>query len=465
MQTNTLAITGQQLEEDQKRGITPPFLQYFPSRQRRTSCLQLPFYFHISAAKFEPTQEPQVDEMEFENQTTTRTAYIPPTDTSFTRPDFIPFTVPYLCADAPYDYKPGGFRDFPERRGWILYGEPGKPDMTTFARLDGADVSLMAAETVAFLQAWFFFGVLAEASSIYGLDVDVESEFVSNSKDGKVISTELLNGLTKRWLEAALMQDDWKDRHSRVRELCDYLKCRMFNLRGDNWSIKARRCTYEECRALLSIEIVFRALLLVLVRSGEYGATIIEPFLKTNFFDYQLKLWIKSRWALLKQGWCESELRILASLNRELPYGFFGTALKRQRMDHSNCGQFRCMADQINEDTYQTVHVEPGCECGLASADVDELCSTLSRGRVPIIMVSDDLQLRVVEDHQFVAISHVCKYNSISGAGNSSKFWPPVASKVSQFHSVVPSPIPVSVRNGCHERWVWKPLKLSLIVS
>ncbi|KAF8543718.1 hypothetical protein BDD12DRAFT_801867 [Trichophaea hybrida] len=42
------------------------------------------------------------------------------------------------------------------------------------------------------------------------------------------------------------MRDDWKKRHYQIYELCEYLKCRMFDLRGDYGSTKARRCTYEE---------------------------------------------------------------------------------------------------------------------------------------------------------------------------------------------------------------------------
>jgi hypothetical protein len=35
------------------------------------------------------------------------------------QPEFIPFTAPYMCAAAPYDYL--GFWDYPERMGWKVH--------------------------------------------------------------------------------------------------------------------------------------------------------------------------------------------------------------------------------------------------------------------------------------------------------------------------------------------------------
>jgi hypothetical protein len=333
-----------------------------------------------------------------------------------TQPDFIPFTVPYICLDAPYDYLPGGFYDFPERQGWILYGEPENPDAAKFHRLDSTNNEPLYAEKVEFLQAWFFFGVLAEVSSITGLAIDVAAEFVSVSEDEdvRIISTGPINGLVERWLTAAAGQENWKNRLSRIHELSKYVKCRMFSFRNGNWTAQSRLGWDAETKVLLSIEIVFRALLLVLARSGYYQATMLEPLLQTKCFDYHLRLWRRS-WPLLRnQGYCPSEMKILARLNRELPYSFFLQTLNLRRinMNHSTCGEFRCMADQIDEDTYCTVHVDPECACGDASPNVDEICSLLSLGKVPLILVSENLIPRVVSNHPFVAISHVCKFLS-----------------------------------------------------
>jgi len=329
-----------------------------------------------------------------------------------TRPDFIPITAPYVCVRAPYDYIPGGFYDFPARQGWMLYGEPGNPDAAKFCRLDSADSSLMIAEKIEFLQAWFFFGVLAEVSSISGLAINIEAEFVSafDQEDGRIVSTAPINGLAERWLTAAWRHDDWNARLCRMHGLCGYVKCRMIDLRGEDWTVRSHLGWDVETKVLLSIEIVFRALLLALARSGDYNATMLEPLMKTKCFNYQLRLWSLARRVLRIKGWCQSEQRILAALNRELPYSYFLTTLNRHKMDHYACGDFRCMADQINEDTYRTLHVDSECKCEYASLCVNQLCSALSQGKIPVVIVSDDLKLRVTTDQPYVAISHVCKY-------------------------------------------------------
>ncbi|KDQ13629.1 hypothetical protein BOTBODRAFT_188355 [Botryobasidium botryosum FD-172 SS1] len=328
-----------------------------------------------------------------------------------TRPDFIPFTLRYLCADVPYDYKPGGFRDFPERQGWVLYGESGKPELSKFALLDSTDASLKLAEKVALLQAWMFFGALSEASSIFGLEIDIDGEFISDTKGGKVVSTAPLNGLIARWLQAAGTQERREDCCSNIRELCRYLEPRIFNLRDEDNHV--RLFSYDECEAMLSIEMAYRVLLLSLVRSGVYDAAAIRPLLKDKFFDYQLKLHRRGWNSLRKQGWCHSEMKML-SAHRELPYAFFAATLKRHPLEHEECDEFQCTADQINEDTYKTMHTDPGCVCRFISVDVDEICSVLSRGRIPAILVSETLELKIVEDHSFVAISHVWSH----GMGN-----------------------------------------------
>ncbi|THV03970.1 hypothetical protein K435DRAFT_714955 [Dendrothele bispora CBS 962.96] len=340
---------------------------------------------------------------------TTRMQPFVPDQNQISRPDFIPLKLCYLCTDVPYDYKPGGFRDFPERQGWIIYGESGEPKMSKFTLRDGSDASLKLAEKVALLQAWMFVGVIAEASSIYGLKIDVEDEFISTTKEGRtVVVTALLNGLAERWIQAAAgTQEGLEDRCPRIRALCQYLEPRIFDLRDPD--VKIRLFTYDEAEALFSVELAYRVLLLSLTRSGMYDTPSIRPLLKAKFFDHQLRLHLGGSRRMRKQGWCQSEIRLVSrSLNRELPYAFLAATLERHSLDHWECGDFRCNADQINENMYSSAHVDPWCSgsCESVGVDVDALCSILSRDQVPVISVSQNLDVKVVESRSFVAISH-----------------------------------------------------------
>ncbi|KAK7447052.1 hypothetical protein VKT23_014263 [Stygiomarasmius scandens] len=132
------------------------------------------------------------------------------------RPEFIPFSVPYLCISEPCDGK--DFWTYPERCGWNINVQDqqchvfcppgyckhgiGPADVvlpSILSRSDGTPV--LASDKVAFLQAWLFFGALNEVSSLCGLEIDIAAEFIV---DGQSISTENLNGLPGRWFEAAI---------------------------------------------------------------------------------------------------------------------------------------------------------------------------------------------------------------------------------------------------------------------
>lgn len=332
-----------------------------------------------------------------------------------TRCDFIPFSAPYICSDAPYDYIPDGFHDFPRRRGWFLHGELGNPKAAQFYRLIPSDKPIrdLISESLRFYQAWLFFGFLAEVSSIAGLKIDVEAEFLSSSAgtQDKIISMGQINGLAERWLSSAFDdRSQWKSRLSRVYALCEHVKCRMLQLRGENWTLQSTLGWDVETKVLLSIEIAYRAVLLALARSGEYRTTQLRPLMETKCFAYHLRLWRRALNVLRQKNWCSSERRTLAVLDRELPYSFFLTTLRRVHMDHYDCGEFMCMADQVDEGNYQAVHVEAGCRCEYAAVDVEQVCAILSQGKVPLVSVSPNLQLQVVTDRPYVAISHVCAF-------------------------------------------------------
>lgn len=238
--------------------------------------------------------------------TTDSTAPIPDN-----RPDFVLLTVPYLCVAAPYDYHELGFWDFPERAGWMLDARGYRNNFANELiwdleeldreytcrqrkipeeisskrpfdslklkcyRIDGGHASL--SEQIAFLQAWLFFGVLAEVSSICGLSLDLETEFLvtNDAEDGaKVVSTAALNGLSRRWLEAAgaqgqgPVQTGQPNRTARmirvVRHAMSMQTRYVRPMKKESQSL----LSYPQCMVLLSIRTAFRAVLLTLAMSG-----------------------------------------------------------------------------------------------------------------------------------------------------------------------------------------------------
>lgn len=100
---------------------------------------------------------------------------------------------------------------------------------------------------------------------------------------------------------------------------------------------------------------------------------------------------------------------------------FFATTLEwgqGRKGDHRFCTPRMCRADNVNEAEYKTRHVvaeekeeEEGCVYEFVEIDGHQLAAVLRQGRIPRIAVTlgEAIQLRVVSEGPYVAISHVCR--------------------------------------------------------
>ncbi|KAK0486458.1 hypothetical protein IW261DRAFT_1455601, partial [Armillaria novae-zelandiae] len=360
------------------------------------------------------------------------------------RPHFIAFSVPYLCRLVPYDYDPQGFWDFPERKGWMLDGKgehrkfpneivwdlhdldsqyacrrrsipeemlarrPQDSLTVKCYRTDGSVSTL--AEEVAFLQAWLFFGVIAEVSSICGLcGSSIETRCVNFVQDGpSMVSTSVLDDLQA-------------DRIARILNVVKHVMSlqTVISTYGDPKKAETRALAYSECRILLSIRLAFRAVLLTLLKSRRCDMSEIRFLMNP-----QIQQSFPARWDELKDfaskelvasSWCRSECKLLERMDGT--YNFFATRVPRWPMDHSRCNDFMCLADQVNEEHYVQAHVGPQCRCESVVLDPEKLRSILEKGKVPRVFIEDDDKLTVSEGHHYVAISHVWSH----GLGNPSE--------------------------------------------
>ncbi|KAF9456350.1 hypothetical protein BDZ94DRAFT_1292900 [Collybia nuda] len=88
----------------------------------------------------------------------------------------------------------------------------------------------------------------------------------------------------------------------------------------------------------------------------------------------------------------------------------FASLLSRPRIrDHSGCGDILCNAYQTDETIYTTKHVEDGCECNFVGVSTSILIDALSKDKVPKIVITEYLELKVVSGHDYpyIAVSHV----------------------------------------------------------
>jgi hypothetical protein len=82
--------------------------------------------------------------------------------------------------------------------------------------------------------------------------------------------------------------------------------------------------------------------------------------------------------------------------------------------DHSKCPSIKCTANNINFNTYETVHTT-SCEgCQHVPVNVDDVVKCIKNGGIPLIALVENskgrLEAKIVErttKHQYVAISHV----------------------------------------------------------
>ncbi|KAK0437971.1 uncharacterized protein EV420DRAFT_153676 [Desarmillaria tabescens] len=354
------------------------------------------------------------------------------------RPEFIPFTIPYLCMSKPYDGK--DFWSYPERCGWIVDAKdtqchvlcppgaciddmdmeelPKDTQLQIFSRSDGSVV--VASDKIAFLQAWLFFGVLTEVSDLCGLDIDLATEFFL--EDGSV-STARLNGLPGRWFEAAVMSGRAGDKvlMERILTIARHSHLMLSEERSDDEYTLTFDYSYAECRVFLSLEILVRTVgLHLLLHTYMPGFTTTEeegwgrnrikrsldwpPWYRRRPNEGLAQLGLLARDKLEEQGWCASELDLLA--HDEMA---FASLLSRPRIrDHSSCGDFICHAYQTEESTYRTRHVDDECSCDFVGLDTDSLIAVLSQNKVPKLVITDELELEVVSenDYPYIALSH-----------------------------------------------------------
>ncbi|KAK7435781.1 hypothetical protein VKT23_019479 [Stygiomarasmius scandens] len=359
------------------------------------------------------------------------------------RPEFTPFTVPYLCVSKPYDGK--NFWTYPEHCGWVVHAKdthchilcpPGicyhglygpeirdiaqdrrlRPPRAMLSRSDGKPV--LASDKVVFLQAWLFFGLLTEVSNLCGLQIDLGAEFVV---DDGLLSTAKLNGLPGRWYRAAIQTHRAGDkklmelilsiaRHSRLMLFEELIEAntRMFEY------------TYAECRVLHSLDILIRItglhLLLHMYTPGftsmpEEGWDMYRVEKSLEYSEgvpelegmHQLSNFAQDD--LEEQGWCPSELSLLPSDEM-----VFASLLARPRIrDHSICGDIICSAYQTDEETYQTRHMEDECNCDFVKVETNALVAALSEDRIPKLVITDSIEVQVSSEHDYpyIALSHV----------------------------------------------------------
>ena len=294
--------------------------------------------------------------------------------------------VPYLPYERGYDGQ--GWKEFPERCGW---------DSHAFLRSDFHLNGVLDEQRLAsFLQAWLYFGTLAEV-----LDTDIKiSDFTVDSDQGRILSTAAL----------CTYIDEWRLRIEGLEEKQRAMQCR----RTDTFFQEA--ATYfTAClggNGFHPAPIPNEIQLSIAILHGTLCIAKMFIFPESTLWPSGYKsAFVTTR--MIADGWCPTDLNLLEETSSLSAVGYYYASLlgpRKEIRDHSACSDVACMAFQIDENVYRTKHVSKECNCQYASVSPEELTAVIQKPNgIPLVRFMDG-RLHVVEwsaDVPYAAISHV----------------------------------------------------------
>lgn len=319
--------------------------------------------------------------------------------------------VPYLASDWNYGSRRQGFDTFlafPKKHGYSSLVD----------REDGGDN--LATPSVGFLQAWLYFGLLAEAFGTNEMRLD-PSHFISDAgSNSEFITTKDLDRYIWYWAAAiAHGTRDEIDDHAENLDKCVELANAVVNEYYQRMPVPQRYTYSEEKDKEEVVWSVPTSVLFSIITLVDY---LRRARIDINMYSFEANL-PSLRWdfppldqALLEAGWCEGEI---AKLNRQADCStrFCLAQIDRwaQGRDHSRCSaRAGCQAHQIDEPTYRTRH-RPDCKgnamCWGIRSPVGDVTKIIADGGYPVVNLADNS--REVEAHPanhgdlYVTISHV----------------------------------------------------------
>ena len=299
---------------------------------------------------------------------------------------FLPQTkVPWLGGPK---YKDGGLGAFLNGHGWAK---------ESLRLADLADQSPDSA--LAFIQSLLNIAILVDLFGIFGKRVDHDL-FCRYSTDSAVIDTSPLPALITSIarIAANMADEDKKARVDKINSLLEFaLSCLPYNLSRNKEAVT------------LGIAVMLQSLSKVLVHTGLAPNANI-PRIYDEVHQHSAVIDI-----LYQDQWCPRQIS-------ELSYAdviglYYVTTLKRNPTTHRHgvCTLSKCVANQIESQTYQTRHVESCQGCDHIFVDQTEILGYINQKIVPRVYIAPDSQesqqrlpdLRVTGTGSYAAISHV----------------------------------------------------------
>lgn len=314
-----------------------------------------------------------------------------------------PLEIPYVCGELP-DFDGLEFEAYPLRRGWSTPEDK-------FHWIE-APVSTTAKRA----QNWLYFGLL---HVFFGRRFD-KQDFVtlSLSTNSWVVDTRILPQYCSDL--ATLVQND---------RVLGNVKSPARKEMRERWTsaILEAKLHYEVLAGNKSVE--FHHILMLVIAPIPILLQSLRRLVDRIFWfdsDDSMRSNVLlapatfSTFRMLDLHWCKAQVGNL--LRSYSPYvNHYLSALPRQHLNShdAGCTWDKCVANSVDEETYQTKHVWDTCSCQSIGPDPHQLSTLLERNKIPLIQLhltngQPELELVAAElDTEYVSVSHVWAGGSV----------------------------------------------------
>lgn len=299
----------------------------------------------------------------------------------------------------------------------------GSLDFFRYPTEAGVDINLVSSgdfgndltprQVEAFLQSWLFFGLIKQV-----LNPSIQqSEFLraDSTNSRAYLCTVSLHDHISKW-KASYDSLPTSEQTAKRDSVCSVLReaSRVLNsiVTTTELFLTQKFMGPGECILGPEHELILR----VLVQTLEFE--LFPDFLPRQrvIADCGTKVCQILLHRLASTGWCPNQIDMLAH-TMDVPSLYYVTLLGRPLpdKDHSLCSTSMCSANiQIDDDGYETKHVESGCTCAFVSPDVEEVANLVAAGAIPLILVIDSdkdsplrLDVKKAGGYLYIALSHV----------------------------------------------------------
>ena len=388
---------------------------------------------------------------------------------------------PVRTLDFPYygaaEYDNGIFESYPERQGWdhnILAKRDYRPSSHGRSR----------PEVLAFLQTWLYFGFLA---AFLDEPIDFKKLISINQSGDAIITTKSLPEYLVPWAVRmrVLSSIERKRLYLKKAQLINFVSDRSKVLHHRNQTSPHTLPTTFG----LSIAILGETLGCAVGRVLGAGICVLENNADGSFgswgYGSPFRFWVEG---LQKEGWSEGNVSRLSRDAQMVSWGFYSPlyqwfenlgwcdndtlrlqtnmmitgslfasmTARREDVSHVQCTEWRCEANDMDEQRYQTRHVRSDCICEFVQPDQSKIKAILHAGGIPLVSVSicevtGKLRLEVMRREAgvyYTAFSHVWS----DGLGNCNENSIPLC-QARRLHQLLIESSELGIRNPLTDRW------------